>query len=42
MINEKGYIYIIYTRASKNINENVYKIGKTKNYISRINGYMKG
>jgi len=36
------YIYLLRTRASVNIDENVYKIGKTKNSNKRFGGYMKG
>jgi hypothetical protein len=36
------YIYLIHTRASLNINENVYKIGKTIDFTKRISGYDKG
>ena len=36
------YIYIIHTRASLNINEPVYKIGKTTDFSKRISGYDKG
>ncbi len=38
----QGYIYLFYTRASKNNDESVYKIGKTKNYLQRQDGYGKG
>jgi hypothetical protein len=36
------YIYLIHTRASLNINESVYKIGKTNDFSKRISGYDKG
>ena len=36
------YIYLIHTRASLNINEPVYKIGKTNDFSKRISGYAKG
>jgi hypothetical protein len=36
------YIYLIHTRASLNINENVYKIGKTNDFAKRVSGYDKG
>jgi hypothetical protein len=36
------YIYLIHTRASLNINENVYKIGKTNDFTKRLSGYDKG
>jgi len=36
------YIYIIRTRASVNINEPVYKIGKTNDFNKRLLGYDKG
>jgi hypothetical protein len=36
------YIYLIHTRASLNINENVYKIGKTNDFVKRLSGYDKG
>lgn len=36
------YIYLIHTRASLNINEPVYKIGKTNDFSKRISGYDKG
>ncbi len=39
---EIGYIYIVYSRASSNLQENIYKIGKSKDYITRIKGYCKG
>lgn len=40
---ENGYIYLIRTRASLNVKENVYKFGKTsKPYSIRMNGYDKG
>ncbi len=42
MKEENGYIYILYHRASKNLKENIYKIGKTKNYRNRLRGYTKG
>jgi hypothetical protein len=38
----KGVAYIFYTRASKNINEYVYKIGKSHDHNERKGGYMKG
>jgi hypothetical protein len=37
-----GSIYLFYTRASKNADESVYKIGKTRNYLQRKEGYDKG
>ncbi len=37
-----GSIYLFYTRASKNADESVYKIGKTRNYLQRKDGYDKG
>ncbi len=41
--NKTGYIYLIRTRASVNIDENVYKLGKTsKKFSIRMNGYDKG
>ena len=40
-INE-GCIYVFYTRASKNADEPVYKIGKTGDYKRRILQYTKG
>ena len=36
------YIYLIHCRASVNVNENVYKIGKTQDFNKRLNGYDKG
>ena len=39
---DKGSIYIIYTRACKNADEGVYKIGKTGDYIRRQSQYTKG
>ncbi len=42
MNKEEGLIYILYPRACKNCNENVYKIGKTKNYKQRLSKYTKG
>jgi hypothetical protein len=36
------YIYLIHTRASLNIKEPVYKIGKTADFSKRISGYDKG
>jgi hypothetical protein len=39
---ENGYIYIILTRACKNGNEKIYKIGKSKDYEKRLKGYTKG
>lgn len=39
---DKGSIYIIYTRACKNGDEGVYKIGKTGDYIKRLSQYTKG
>ncbi len=39
---DKGYIYILYPRACKNCNENVYKVGKTQNYKKRMSKYTKG
>jgi hypothetical protein len=33
------YIYLIHTRASLNINEPVYKIGKTNDFSKRISDY---
>ena len=36
------YIYLIHTRASLNIKEPVYKIGKTKDFNKRLSGYDKG
>jgi hypothetical protein len=36
------YIYLIHTRASLNIKEPVYKIGKTNDFSKRISGYDKG
>lgn len=40
--NDKGDIYLFYTRASKNSDEPVYKIGKAQDYIKRQGGYDKG
>ena len=41
--NNYGYIYLIRTRACINANENVYKVGKTRNEIKkRMTGYDKG
>jgi hypothetical protein len=37
-----GFIYIIHPRACINANENIYKIGKTKDYTKRIKQYCKG
>lgn len=38
-----NYIYLIQTREFKNMNQNVYKIGKTKqDNLTRINQYPKG
>jgi len=38
-----NYIYLIQTREFKNMNENVYKIGKTKqDNLTRVNQYPKG
>lgn len=38
-----GFIYMIRTRASRNVNENVFKIGKTSRaFNNRMNGYDKG
>lgn len=38
-----GFIYMIRTRASRNADENVYKIGKTRRaFNNRMNGYDKG
>jgi hypothetical protein len=42
VVDDSGYVYIFYTRASKNVDESVYKIGKTAEYISRTGHYMKG
>ena len=39
---DKGSIYIMYTRACKNGDEGVYKIGKTGDYIKRQSQYTKG
>ena len=39
---DKGCIYIIYTRACKNGDEGVYKIGKTGDYLKRQSQYDKG
>lgn len=36
------YIYLLRTRASININESVYKIGKTSDFNKRLSGYDKG
>lgn len=41
LINE-GLIYLYYPRACKNVDESVYKIGKTYDYSKREAGYMKG
>ena len=38
----KGAIYIFYSRACKNGDEAVYKIGKSGNYLLRKNQYDKG
>ncbi len=38
----KGFVYMFYTRASKNTNEYVYKTGKSHDYNQRKAGYMKG
>lgn len=35
-------IYIIHERTSVKLNNNIYKIGKTKNIKNRLNGYPKG
>ena len=41
--NKTGFIYLIRIRASVNIDEPVYKLGKTSNNFSvRMNGYDKG
>lgn len=37
-----GDIYVYYTRACKNIDEPVYKIGKSYDYRKRATGYDKG
>ena len=38
-----NYIYLIQTREFKNMNQNVYKIGKTKqDNLTRVNQYPKG
>ena len=38
-----NYIYLIQTREFKNMNQNIYKIGKTKqDNLTRINQYPKG
>ena len=42
LITNSGNIYIFYSRASKNIDESVYKIGKTYDYIKRQKQYLKG
>lgn len=42
LIDDSGHIYIHYPRACKNIEESVYKIGKTHDYINRQAGYTKG
>jgi Zn ribbon nucleic-acid-binding protein len=39
---EDGFIYILHPRACINGNQNVYKLGKTKDYIQRLKGYCKG
>jgi hypothetical protein len=40
---ENGYIYVIRTRASVNIKEDVYKLGKTsRKFGMRMSGYDKG
>ena len=36
------YIYLIHCRASVNIKENVYKIGKSHDFNKRLEGYDKG
>ena len=35
-------IYIIHERTFVELNDNIYKIGKTKNIKNRLNGYTKG
>jgi hypothetical protein len=42
IVDDSGYVYIFYTRASKNGDESVYKIGKTAEYIRRAGQYTKG
>jgi hypothetical protein len=42
VVDDSGYVYIFYTRASKNGDESVYKIGKTAEYIRRAGQYTKG
>ncbi len=39
---DKGFVYLFYTRASKNANEYVYKTGKSEDYIKRQGNYTKG
>ena len=40
--NRNGFIYLLRERASVNIDEEVYKTGKTKNIKKRLAGYTKG
>ncbi len=42
VVDDSGYVYIFYPRATKNSNECIYKIGKTDAYIRRAGNYMKG
>jgi hypothetical protein len=39
---EMPYIYLLHTRASLNIYEPVYKVGRTYSFEKRIGGYDKG
>jgi hypothetical protein len=41
-LNYEEMIYIIHERTFVELNANIYKIGKTKNIKSRLNGYTKG
>ena len=41
-LNNTEYIYIIHERTFVKTNTNIYKIGKTKNIKTRLNGYSKG
>jgi len=41
-IYEHEYIYIIHERTFIQTNNNIYKIGRTKNIKKRLNGYTKG
>lgn len=41
-MNRPDYVYLLYSKVHMNSGENVYKIGKTRNFPGRFQQYPKG